>query len=124
MRIAVIATAAALAATSASAIELGATGISLGAELDTAYNVDKENMNITLTPELGYARWGTEFSVGADLELYDDEFVAGDVLPTIDFGASYGLELYGFESEVYVETSYDLELEDMGDVVVGTTFKF
>jgi len=125
MKIAVIATAVALtAASSASAMDLGSTGISLGAELDTAYNVDQENMNITLTPELGYSRWGAAFTLGADIALYDDGFVAGDVLPTIDFGASYGLELYGIESEIYLKTSYDLEASDRGDLTIGTTFKF
>ena len=124
MKIAAIAVAATIAATSASAAELGATGISLGAELDSAYNVDQENMKETLTPTLGYKAWGADFSLSSDLAIYDDEFVAGDTKPTLDFGAEYGMSVFGLNSTAYVETGYDLEEKKMGDVIVGAKFSF
>jgi len=53
--------------------------------------------------------------------IYNDEFVFMDVNPTIDFKVGYGI---WDNAEVYVETGYDLEMEDMSDVIVGATFSF
>lgn len=126
MKITVIAALAALAtATTVSAAEIGNTGISIGAELDNRYNVDQEKMTTTLTPEVGYSIAGFGLSAEMDFVLYDDGFTLNnDELPTIDFGAEYGLELGGLTSTVYAETGYNLETEDMSDVEVGISFKF
>ncbi len=108
----------------AEAAEIGATGISLGAELDAAYNADAENMNITLTPEAGIEKWGWGFSAGLPVELYDDSITLWDEKPTIELDASYGMTLWGLSAELYGETGYDLEAEGWSDVVVGTRFSF
>ena len=125
MKIAAIAAAAMITATAASAADIGNTGISIGAELDNRYNVDQEALTVTLTPEVGYTAWGVGLTASTDLLLADnDGFALDDELPTLDFGAEYGLTVWGLTSTVYAETGYDLELEDMSDVEVGLSFKF
>ena len=126
MKFAAIAAAALIASTAAvSAAEIGATGISIGAELDNRYNVDAETMTTTLTPEVGYNIAGFGLSAEMDFVLYDDEFTLNnDELPTLDFTAEYGMTLGGLNATVYGETGYDLEAEDMSDVEVGISFKF
>ena len=130
MKIAIAATVAALtlaacAGTEAEAAEIGATGISIGAELDNRYNVDTETMTTTLTPEVGYDIAGFGLSAEMDFVLYDNDFTLNnDELPTVDFGAEYGMTLGGLNATVYGETGYDLEAEDMSDVEVGVSFKF
>jgi len=126
MKFAAIAAAALIASTAAvSAAEIGATGISIGAELDNRYNVDAETMTTTLTPEVGYDIAGFGLSAEMDFVLYDDEFTLNnDELPTLDFTAEYGMTLGGLNATVYGETGYDLEAEDMSDVEVGISFKF
>jgi len=130
MKFAAIAVASALAlaacaGTEAEAAELGATGISIGAELDNRYNVDQEQMTTTLTPSAGYNIAGFGLSAEMDFVLYDNEFTLNnDELPTLDFGAEYGMTLGGLNATVYGETGYDLEAEDMQDVEVGVSFKF
>jgi len=126
MKIAAIAAAALITSTAAvSAAEIGATGISIGAELDNRYNVDAETMTTTLTPEVGYDIAGFALSAEMDFVLYDDKFTLNnDELPTLDFGAEYGMTLGGLNATVYGETGYDLEAEDMSDIEVGVSFKF
>ena len=114
-----------LHASEAEAAEIGATGISIGAELDNRYNVDAETMTTTLTPEVGYNIAGFGLSAEMDFVLYDNDFTLNnDELPTVDFGAEYGMTLGGLNATVYGETGYDLEAEDMSDVEVGVSFKF
>ena len=130
MKFAAIAVASALAlaacaGTEAEAAQLGATGISIGAELDNRYNVDQEQMTTTLTPSAGYNIAGFGLSAEMDFVLYDNDFTLNnDELPTLDFGAEYGMTLGGLNATVYGETGYDLEAEDMQDVEVGISFKF
>ena len=130
MKIAVIAVASALAlaacaGTEAEAAEIGATGISIGAEIDNRYNFDTENMKTTLTPGLGYDIAGFGLSAEMDFVVYDDEFTLNkDKLPTLDFGAEYGIETFGLSSTLFVESGYDLEQEEMSAVEAGISFKF
>jgi len=130
MKFAIAATAAALtlaacAGTEAEAAEIGATGISIGAELDNRYNVDAEALSITLTPEVGYNIAGFGLSASTDLLLADNDGLAlGDTKPELEFGAEYGLGMWGLTSTAYVESGYNFETEDMSDVEVGVSFKF
>ena len=122
MKFAAFTAAALLAATNAQAFELGTTGISLGLETTAEYNIDAENMTLVTTPKLAYNAYGMfNLTVGTDLDIYDDEFVFGDVAPTLDFEASTHIRE---NVKLYLETGYDLEAEDMSDVVVGATFAF
>lgn len=121
MKLAIATAAAVFAATSASAIELGIAGLTASTLATAEYNVDAENMTVKLEPEVGYAFAGIDYTVGTNIMLYNDEFVVGDEMPTLDFKASRqiwdNLELYG-------EIGYDLELEERTDVTVGASFKF
>lgn len=125
MKIAALALATSMVATSALAIDLGA-GLSIGATTDASYDVDAENFNLMLTPELGYSAWGANFSVDMDINVYDqEEFVLGDAFdkPVINFGVEYpigmveGLTAYG-------ETSYDWDASDTVGSKVGVKFSF
>jgi hypothetical protein len=125
MKIAALATAATLLATSAMAMDLGG-GLSVGATTDASYDIDAENMNVMITPELGYSAWGANFSVDMDINIYDqEEFVLGDAFdkPVINFGVEYpigmvnGLTAYG-------ETSYDWDASDTVGSKVGVKFSF
>lgn len=130
MKIAAIAataliTLAACQATEAEAAEIGSTGISIGAELDNRYNVDGDDMTVTLTPGLGYDWRGFALSAEMDVVLYENEFTLNnDDLPTLDFGAEYGLGLWGLTSTAYIESGYNFETDDMSDVEVGISFSF
>ena len=121
MKLAIATAVVMLAASSASAIELGIAGLTVGTTTTAEYNVDAENMTLTLEPEVGYAFAGLDFTAGTELTIYDDEFVAGDTMPTLDFKATRqvwdNLELYG-------EVGYDFELEERTDVTLGASFKF
>ena len=124
MKIAAIA-AAIITATSVSAAEIGATGVSIGAELDTRYNIDTETLSTTLTPGVGYNWQGLALSAEMDFVLYNDEFTLNnDTLPTLDMGAEYGVQMMGLSAKVYGETGYDLEKEAMDDIEVGVSFSF
>ena len=125
MKLAAITAAALLAASAASAADLGNTGISISAELDSRYNVDQEAFTMTMSPEIGYNLSGFALSLGTDVViLQNDAIVLGDALPTINFGAKYGLTAWGLSSEAYFETGYDLELDDMSDIEIGVKFSF
>jgi len=119
----VIAAAAVLAAaTSASAADLG-LGLTAGGEAVAEYNVDAENMLVTLEPTIGYtiAPVDVDLTASSLINIYNDEFVFGDVKPTIDFEARKelwnGLDIYG-------GVSYDLDVEARGDMTVGVSFNF
>jgi len=121
MKLAIATAAAVLAATSASAIELGIGGLTAGATTTAEYNVDAENMSLTVEPEVGYAFAGMDFTASTEISVYDDEFVLGDTMPTLDFKAARqiwdNLELYG-------EIGYDFETEERTDLTVGASFEF
>jgi len=118
----VIAAAAVLAATSASAADLP-MGFTTGGEAVAEYNVDAENMLVTLEPTIGYTIDPVDVDLTASslINIYNDEFVLGDTLPTIDFEARKklwnGLDIYG-------GVSYDLDVEARGDMTVGVSFNF
>ncbi len=127
MKIAAIATAATLlAATSASAIELGNTGISIGAELDTYWDVDGEHIDSVLTPKLGYSIYGFDMSASTDLNVVQaDTIVIGDqfdTLPVLDLGASYSI--LGGGAKAYGEVDFNLEDTEWTGAKVGVAFSF
>ena len=125
MKFAALATVAMITATSVTAAEIGSTGISIGAELDNNYNVDTEDFTITLTPEVGYAWNGFDFTASTDLSVLENDTVTfADEMPTLDFGVEYGIQLWMLDATLYGETGYDLELEDMADVEMGMKFSF
>ena len=127
MRTIVLATVAAMAATSAMAeTALGTTGLTLNTEAEAQYKVDAETTTIKLTPELGYAFMGVDLTAATTLNLYDnaggftldDEF---DHLPTIDLSASY---MATDALELELGTAYNLETKDRSEVTMTATFSF
>lgn len=126
MKIAALAAAATIAATSVSAMDLGSTGLSLNTAVDASWDLDADtnNLLVTLEPELGYSIAGVSLTAGMDLNVYqNEEFVLGDQFDalSVDFGASYqimkGLSAYG-------ETTWDVEASELEASKVGVTFSF
>lgn len=122
MRLLATTAAALLLATSASAMDLG-MGLSLNTEVTAEYAVDAEKLTLT-TPELGYTLSGFDITASTELAIYNGEFVVEDTfstLPTIDFTVEREV-MNGLTA--YVETSYDLDAGERGEITLGTTFAF
>ena len=130
MKFAAIAAATLLTATSVSANEIGATGISWGVETEAAYTIndaagnDVEDFGVKITPEIGYTMFGIGLTADMDLPVYNNEEFKLDTAfdnPKINLGASYevfgGLSLFG-------ETTWDIDAEDTVSTKVGASFKF
>jgi hypothetical protein len=118
MKIAAIAATAMVVASSASAIELGNTGVSLGGKVDMNYTTGLDTYAVDFIPRASYSAFGVGFGVETTFDvmgLNDDEVFKG-----IDLDASYeimpGLEAYG-------EVGTDADFE-FGDVKMGVTFAF
>lgn len=120
MKIAVLATAAILAASSASAFELGTTGISLGGEFDGHYTTGVEEFGLDFTPRAEFSNWGIGFGVETTFDLLELNNDAVDTFTGLDFDASYQLtpavEAYG-----EIGTNADLEF---GDLTMGLRLGF
>lgn len=122
---AIIATATILSASAASAMDLGNTGIALGAEVDTNYDFDADGIQSVLSPELAYSNWGATFTVGTDFDLVtDDTIVVMDAFDAtvIDLGAEYALGLPG--AKAYGAVNYDVDGNDFSGAKVGVSFAF
>ena len=126
MRTLVLAAVAAMATTSATAMDLGATGLTLNTEVVAKHLVDAGTTSATINPELGYNFGLADFTIGTKLNVWDnansltldDEF---DHMPVMDFGITYGLT---DSLELEAITSYDLEAGDRGEMTLTATFSF
>ena len=129
MRTFVLAMVAAMAATTASAMDLPVPGLALNTDVVAEHKFDAEATTLTITPELEWQPMvDGPLSLTADTTLavwdntnsftLDDEF---DTLPTINFGASY-MAMENLELEL--GTSYDLEAEARGEITATATFSF
>ena len=130
MKFAAITAAALLTATSISANEIGATGITWGVESEAAYTINDaagnavEDFGVKVTPEVGYTMFGVGLTADMDLPVYNnEEFKVNKAFdnPKINLGATYevlsGVELFG-------ETTWDIDAEDAVSSKVGATFSF
>lgn len=127
MKIAAIATAATIfAATSVHAIDIGNTGVSLGAKVDAYYDVDGEHFDSVLTPSFGYSAWGIDLSASTDLNIVTADTIvfqdAFDTLPVLDLGASYSI-LNG-SATAYGNIDFNLEDSEFTGGKVGVSFAF
>jgi len=129
MRTFVLAMVAAMAATSATAMDLPVPGLALNTDVVAQHKVDAEATTLTITPELEWQPMvDGPLSLTADTTLavwdntnsftLDDEF---DTKPTINFGASY-MAMENLELEL--GTSYDLEAKERGEITATATFSF
>ena len=117
----VLAAVAALTTTSVAAADLGIMGLTAGGETVAGYNMDSESMLVTIEPEIGKTWMNTDFTVSSIIDIYNNELVLGDKMPTLDVEARK--TLVG-NIELYAGTSYDLELEERTDIKVGLSFSF
>ena len=130
MKIAAIAAAALVTATSVSANEIGATGITRGVESEAAFTINDaagnavEDFGVKITPEIGYTMFGVALTADMDLPVYNnEEFQLSNAFdePKVNFGATYevfgGVELFG-------ETTWDVDASDAVSSKVGATFSF
>lgn len=130
MKFAAVTAAALLTATSVSANEIGATGITWGVETEAAYTIndklgnDVEDFGVKVTPEIGYTMFGIGLTADMDIAVYNNEEFKLDQAfdnPKINLEATYevfgGLELFG-------ETTWDVDAEDTVSTKVGATFSF
>ena len=130
MKIAAIATAALVTATSVSANEIGATGLTWGVDTEAAYTLsdaagnDVSDFGVKVTPEIGYTMFGVGLTADMDIAVYNnEEFQLSNAFdnPKINFGATYevfgGIELFG-------ETTWDVDASDAVSSKVGATFSF
>jgi hypothetical protein len=126
MRTIVLAIVAAMAATSAMAMDTGIPGLALNTEVVATYKVDAETTTLVATPELEYSYGSAAFTAGMELNVWDNagkftldnEF---DVKPEILLGATYQLrDDLGLEAA----TSYNFETESRSEVTLTATFAF
>tara|TARA_B110000503_G_C6913338_1_gene315588 strand:+ start:245 stop:625 length:381 start_codon:yes stop_codon:yes gene_type:complete len=126
MRTIVLALAAAMAATSVSAMDLPVAGLALNTEVVATYKVDAETTTLVATPELEYSYGSAAFTAGMELSVWDnannftlaDEF---DVKPEILLGATF---LVRDDLELEAATSYNFETEQRSEVTLTATFAF
>lgn len=122
MKFAVTAAALAMAASTATAEEFQAGGVTFiaGGEIDMNYTTGVEEWAMEFTPHVGTEFMGVGLSVETTVDLMDLDEDGSDVFKGLTFGSSYvvmdGLSAYG-----EVDTNKDLEF---GDVTVGASFKF
>jgi len=128
MRTFVLAMVAAMAATSATAMDLPVPGLALNTDVVAQHKVDAEATTLTITPELEFTPSDGPLTLTADTTFnvwdntnsftLEDEF---DHMPTINFGASY-MAMENVELEL--GTSYDLEAKERGEITATATFSF
>ena len=120
MKLAAIFTAALLAATSGSAMDIDVAGqtVSIGGEVDTNYTTGTELCAVEFTPSAGVDAWGFSFEASTVVDVL--KLNEGDIFTGVDLEAGYqlmdGLKAYG-------EISTDADLE-FGDATVGVSFSF
>lgn len=122
MKFVVTAAALAMAASTATAAEFQAGGVTFiaGGEVDMNYTTGVEDWAMEFTPHVGTEFMGVGLSVETTVDLMDLDEDGSDVFKGLTFGSSYvvmdGLSAYG-----EVDTNKDLEF---GDVKLGASFKF
>lgn len=115
MKIAAIAAAATLVATSVTAAELG-WGIQGGAEAKAEYNFDTEAESITVTPYVGYNWIGINWSVETELDMQN----LSDEELDLDWAMKYNI-MDGAAAYLEVSTDKDFNNENL---TAGVSFKF
>ena len=128
MRTTVLAIVAAMAATSATAMDLPVPGLALNTDVVAQHKLDAEASTLTITPEREFVpndgplslTANTTFNIWDNTNSFtlDDEF---DHMPTINVGASY---MATEALELELGTSYDLEGKERGEITATATFSF
>lgn len=132
MRTFVLALVAAMAATSAMALDTGIPGLALNTEAKAFRLMDAETNNVTVEPELRYTTGAVSLYTSSLVTVYETGHASGDDFavmniwedgykPTLEFGAEYSINE---SAMVYGETSWDFNTEDRGEIEVGVSFNF
>ena len=111
-----LASAVAVAATSASAIDLG-YGLSIGAETDMSYTTGTETWELDFTPTVSMGAYGVSFSAETTIDVLDIN--NGDIFTGVDWKAEYAWK----GMTTYTEVSSDSNFE-FGDITIGAKLKF
>lgn len=111
-----LASAIAVVATSAHAIDLG-YGLSLGAETDLNYTTGTETWEMDFTPSMALGAYGVSFSAETTIDVLDIN--NGDIFEGIDWKAEYAWN----GVTTYTEVSSDADFE-FGDITIGAKLKF
>jgi len=119
MKIAAFAAAATLVATSASAIELGNTGVSLGGMFDTKYDTGVEEFAMEFVPKASFTNWGVDFAASTTFDILG--LNEDDVFKGVDFEAGYTIGGTGLRAYGEIGTDADFEF---GDATFGVSFEF
>jgi hypothetical protein len=132
MRTFVLAMVAAMAATTATAMDLPVAGLELNTEAKAFRQIDAETNHVTVEPELRYTAGAVSVYTSSLVTVYETDHASGDDFavmniwedgykPTLDFGAEYSINS---SAMVYGETSWDFNAEDRGEIEVGISFNF
>lgn len=119
MKTLALATALVVAAGSASAFDIGSTGVSVGATMDANYTTGVDAFAIELTPAATFNNWGVDFAASTTFDVMG--LNNGDIFQGVDFGAGYTIGTTGLRAYGTVGTDADF---NFGDVKMGVTFSF
>ena len=131
MRTFVLALVAAMAATTASAMDLG-NGLELNTEVKAFRLMDAETNNVTVEPELRYTTGAVSLYTSSLVTVYETDHASGDDFalqnitedghkPVLELGVEYSIN---DKTMLYSESTWDFNAEDRGDVEVGVSFNF
>lgn len=102
----------------ASAADIGATGISAGAEGEVYWDFDAEDYAATVTPYLGYTVYGVDLGVESEINLRDIDFTG------LDLSAEYDLMSIGpVGTTLFGEVNVDKDM-DFNGAQMGVRLKF
>ena len=132
MRTFVLAMVAAMAATTATAMDLPVAGLELNTEVKAFRLVDAETNNVTVEPELRFTTGAVSVFTSSVVTVYETDHASGDDFavmniwedgykPELEFGAEYSINA---NTVVYGESSWDFNTEDRGEIEVGVSFNF
>ena len=125
MRTIVLAMVAAMAATTASAMDLG-NGFALNTDVEAQHKVDAETSTLKVIPELEYVTGELTLTANTTLDVWDNanDFTLRDefrVAPTVEFGASYMLRE---DLELEAVSGYNFDTNAREEITLTATFSF
>ena len=111
-----LASAVAVAATSASAMDLG-YGLSVGADTELTYTTGTEVWTMDVTPSMGLGAYGASFTAETTIDVLD--LNNGDIFTGVDWKAEYVWK--GMTTYTKVSSAADFEF---GDITMGAKISF
>ena len=132
MRTFVLALVAAMAATSATAMDLPLPGLELNTEAKVFRKMDAVTNNVTIEPELRYTTGALSLYTSSLVTVYETDHASGDDFalqnitedgykPVLELGVEYSIN---DKTMLYGESTWDFNAEDRGDIEVGVSFNF